>query len=66
VVNTATSCTLFLLTGCYPSCWKMGVPAGLLVSAVGCLFLLTEYTHAAGVVYAVNTSIYTVELVCAG
>ncbi|GKE42080.1 putative ribonuclease H-like domain-containing protein [Tanacetum coccineum] len=46
----------------YPSCWKMGVPAGLLVSAVGCLFLLTEYTHAAGVVYAVNTSIYTVEL----
>ncbi|GKE61247.1 putative ribonuclease H-like domain-containing protein [Tanacetum coccineum] len=28
-----------------------------MVSAVGCLFLLAEYIHAAGVVYAVNTSI---------
>ncbi|GKE78963.1 hypothetical protein Tco_1545083, partial [Tanacetum coccineum] len=33
------------------------------ISAVGCLFLLAEYIHAAGVVYAANTSIYADELV---
>ncbi|GJV03169.1 hypothetical protein Tco_1336738 [Tanacetum coccineum] len=42
------------------------VPAVCMVSAVGCLFLLAEYILAAGVVYAVYTSIYAVELVCAG
>ncbi|GKB42019.1 hypothetical protein Tco_0886961 [Tanacetum coccineum] len=36
-----------------------------MVSAVGCLFLLAEYIHAAGVVYAATTSIYAAELVCA-
>ncbi|GKC19953.1 hypothetical protein Tco_1022103, partial [Tanacetum coccineum] len=81
VVNTAASCTLFLLKVWFLLlsfllkvwfllvvlyiCW-MGAPAGLHVSAVGCLFLLTEYIHAAGIIYAVNTSIYTAELVCAG
>ncbi|GKC18768.1 hypothetical protein Tco_1020918 [Tanacetum coccineum] len=34
-----------------------------MVSAVGCLFLLAKYIHAAGVA---NTSIYADELVCAG
>ncbi|GJT31098.1 hypothetical protein Tco_0911373 [Tanacetum coccineum] len=34
-------------------------------SAVGLLFLLAEYIHAAGVVYAINTSIYAVELASA-
>ncbi|GKE13047.1 hypothetical protein Tco_1416598, partial [Tanacetum coccineum] len=38
------------------------VPAVCLVSAVGCLFLLAEYIHAAGIVYADYTSIYEVEL----
>ncbi|GJV31085.1 putative ribonuclease H-like domain-containing protein [Tanacetum coccineum] len=33
-----------------------------MVSAVGCLFLLAAYIHAAGVVYAANTSIYAAEL----
>ncbi|GJS02857.1 hypothetical protein Tco_0319365 [Tanacetum coccineum] len=60
VVNTAASCTFFLLTG-----WVC-VPAVCMVSAVGCLFLLAEYIHAAGVVYAAYTSIYAAELVCAG
>ncbi|GKB05218.1 putative ribonuclease H-like domain-containing protein, partial [Tanacetum coccineum] len=41
---------------------RMGVPAVLHGSAIGCIFLLTEYIHAARVVYAVNTSIYTAEL----
>ncbi|GJR98172.1 hypothetical protein Tco_0270346 [Tanacetum coccineum] len=45
VVNTAASCTFFLLTG-----W----------------LLLAESIHAVAVVYAVNTSIYAAELVCAG
>ncbi|GJU40022.1 hypothetical protein Tco_1192979, partial [Tanacetum coccineum] len=45
---------------------RVCVPAVCMVSAVGCLFLLAEYILAAGVVYAVYTSIYAVELVCAG
>ncbi|GJV94448.1 putative ribonuclease H-like domain-containing protein [Tanacetum coccineum] len=39
------------------------VPAVCMVSAVGCLFLLAEYIHATGVVYAAYTSIYAAELV---
>ncbi|GKG06919.1 hypothetical protein Tco_0329888 [Tanacetum coccineum] len=46
-------------------CWVC-VPAVCMVSAVGCLFLLAEYIHAARVVYAANTSIYAAELFCAG
>ncbi|GKE86049.1 putative ribonuclease H-like domain-containing protein, partial [Tanacetum coccineum] len=42
------------------------VRAVCMVSAVGWLFLLAEYIHAAGIVYAVITSIYAGELVCAG
>ncbi|GKA08392.1 hypothetical protein Tco_0687723, partial [Tanacetum coccineum] len=38
------------------------VPAVCMVSAVGCLFLLAAYIHAAGVVYAANTSIYAADL----
>ncbi|GJU17155.1 putative ribonuclease H-like domain-containing protein [Tanacetum coccineum] len=45
---------------------RVCVPAVCMVSAVGCLFLLAEYIHAAGVVYAAYTSIYAAELVCAG
>ncbi|GJW41263.1 putative ribonuclease H-like domain-containing protein [Tanacetum coccineum] len=47
------------------------VPAGCFVSA-GCMFLLSawfllaEYIHAAGAVYAANTSIHAAGLVCAG
>ncbi|GJW76904.1 hypothetical protein Tco_0138586 [Tanacetum coccineum] len=41
---------------------RVCVPAVCMVSAVGCLFLLAEYIHAAGVVYAANTSIYAAEL----
>ncbi|GJX47967.1 hypothetical protein Tco_0273157 [Tanacetum coccineum] len=48
----------FLLIGC--------IPAVCMVSAVGGLFLLAEYIHAAGVVYAANTSIHAAGLVCAG
>ncbi|GJY81470.1 putative ribonuclease H-like domain-containing protein, partial [Tanacetum coccineum] len=48
----------FLLIGC--------IPAVCMVSAVGGLFLLAEYIHAAGVVYAAITSIHAAGLVCAG
>ncbi|GKC46732.1 hypothetical protein Tco_1064454 [Tanacetum coccineum] len=37
-----------------------------LVSAGSTNFLLADYIHAAGVVYAVNTSFYAAQLVCAG
>ncbi|GJR59761.1 putative ribonuclease H-like domain-containing protein [Tanacetum coccineum] len=79
VDNTAARCTFFLLTGLvsagstmillvviFPAGCLVYVPAVCMVSAVGGLFLLTEYIHAAGVVYAANTSIYAAELVCAG
>ncbi|GJV03172.1 hypothetical protein Tco_1336741 [Tanacetum coccineum] len=83
VVNTAASCTFFLLTAMdyaagsvfmlvgilllVDSFLLIGcVPAVCMVSAVGCLFLLAEYIHAAGVVYAAYTSIYAAELVFAG
>ncbi|GJT74952.1 putative ribonuclease H-like domain-containing protein [Tanacetum coccineum] len=54
--------TMILLAGLRWMC----VPAVFMVSAVGYLFLLAEYIHAAGVVYAVNTSIYAAKLFCAG
>ncbi|GKF80587.1 hypothetical protein Tco_0239189, partial [Tanacetum coccineum] len=38
------------------------VPAVCMVSAVGCLFLLAASIHAAGVVFAANTSIYAAAL----
>ncbi|GKA05008.1 putative ribonuclease H-like domain-containing protein, partial [Tanacetum coccineum] len=41
---------------------RVCVPAVCMVSAVGCLFLLAAYIHAAGVVYAANTSTYAAEL----
>ncbi|GKC41762.1 hypothetical protein Tco_1059484 [Tanacetum coccineum] len=53
----SAGCTMVLL---------VYVPAVCMVSAVGGLFLLTEYIHAAGVVYAANTSIHAAGLVCAG
>ncbi|GKF55485.1 hypothetical protein Tco_0165825, partial [Tanacetum coccineum] len=56
VVNTAASCTSFLLDA------LVCVPVVCMVSAVGCLFLLAAYIHAAGVVYTANTSIYAAEL----
>ncbi|GKA24389.1 hypothetical protein Tco_0710422 [Tanacetum coccineum] len=52
--------------GGFISADRVCVPAVCMVSAVGCLFLLAEYIHAAGIVYAAYTSIYAVELVCAG
>ncbi|GJV84415.1 hypothetical protein Tco_1524313 [Tanacetum coccineum] len=48
--------------GGFISADRVCVPAVCMVSAVGCLFLLAEYIHAAGVVYAANTSIYAAEL----
>ncbi|GKF11289.1 hypothetical protein Tco_0049215 [Tanacetum coccineum] len=48
--------------GGFISAARVCVPAVCMVSAVGCLFLLAEYIHAAGVVYAANTSIYADEL----
>ncbi|GJS48281.1 putative ribonuclease H-like domain-containing protein [Tanacetum coccineum] len=43
---------------------RVCVPAVCMVSAVGCLFLLAEYIHAAGVVYAAYTSIYVLNCFC--
>ncbi|GKA60498.1 putative ribonuclease H-like domain-containing protein, partial [Tanacetum coccineum] len=73
VVNTAASCTFFLLSAMdyadgYPFLlddWVY-VPAVCMVFAVGGLFLLAEYMHAAGVVSAANTYIHAAGLVCAG
>ncbi|GKF79708.1 hypothetical protein Tco_0235276, partial [Tanacetum coccineum] len=67
LVSAGSSMFLLNTSACgFISADRMGVPAGLHGSTVGCLFLLTEYIHAAGIIYAVNTSIYTAELVYAG
>ncbi|GJR55463.1 hypothetical protein Tco_1405984 [Tanacetum coccineum] len=65
----SAGCTMVLLVvilpaGCFVS--DGCIPAVCMVSAVGGLFLLAEYIHAAGVVYAANTSIHAAGLVCAG
>ncbi|GJV01276.1 putative ribonuclease H-like domain-containing protein [Tanacetum coccineum] len=58
VVNTAASCTIFLLTA-------MDYAAGSVFMLVG-IFLLVDSFLLMGFVYAANTSIYAAELVCAG
>ncbi|GJR09514.1 putative ribonuclease H-like domain-containing protein [Tanacetum coccineum] len=62
----SAGCTMVLLVVILPAGCFVYVPAVCMVSAVGGLFLLTEYIHAAGVVYAANTSIHAAGLVCAG
>ncbi|GJQ95446.1 putative ribonuclease H-like domain-containing protein [Tanacetum coccineum] len=62
----SAGCTMVLLVVILPAGCFVYVPAVCMVSAVGGLFLLAEYIHAAGVVYAANTSIHAAGLVCAG
>ncbi|GJW34202.1 hypothetical protein Tco_0054234 [Tanacetum coccineum] len=72
MVLVSADSTMIMLVGRHTSAGgfisadRVCVPAVCMVSAIGCLFLLAEYIYAAGVVYAVNTSIYAAEMVCAG
>ncbi|GKF36693.1 hypothetical protein Tco_0113451, partial [Tanacetum coccineum] len=63
MVLVSAGSTIILLGVILPAgCYVSAVPAACILSAVGRLFLLAAFIHAAGVVSAVNTSIYAAEL----
>ncbi|GKC84995.1 hypothetical protein Tco_1140712, partial [Tanacetum coccineum] len=64
--RTMVLLVVILSAGRFVSADRVHVPAVCMVSAVACLFLLAAYIHAAGVVYAANTSIHAAGLGCAG
>ncbi|GJY89373.1 hypothetical protein Tco_0504569 [Tanacetum coccineum] len=59
VVNTAASCTFFLLIGCL---WDYAARSVFIMVGI----FAGGFISAAGIVYAAYTSIYAAELVCAG